>query len=287
MDTLVEGAKTKILIGSQRPTAIIGNRIDAAINERITTAVRTMDMSPIEAEAIAQVRDGADVIQIKLDLEGIDEVKALPTVVEAVGRAVPLPICLNTKNSRALQAALEVCSGKPLVNAITGEEQSIKELLPIVVKRKAAVITLGFDKAGLPYEFDGLPVKFDETFELARLVLRKALAAGMPRENIIVGIPTVPVTEDPAAAAATLELIARLARIEQLNVALDPRGISQGLPDEGFFDQVFLAAAMARGVTCATIDPLLGRKVVRATDLVLNKDAAIQRYYAFDSDTPG
>ena len=114
MDTILQGTNTEVRIGSTQPTVIIGNRIHAARNARIADAVRRMDMSMIQQEAITQAEEGAQVIGVWLGIEGVDEAQALVRLVESVAEVVPLPLCLGSRDPKALEAALEACPGKPL-----------------------------------------------------------------------------------------------------------------------------------------------------------------------------
>ena len=269
METLVKGTKKEVLIGPGRPMVVIGNLIDPAAGEDMAAAIKGLDMGPLEDAAKKQARDGADLISVKVEMDGVDEVAALPRAVKAVAQAVDLPLCLTTRDVKALKAALEVCPGKPLVNAATAQEGSMMEVLPLVLAYSAAVITLGYSDVGLPYEFQGLPFKFDVPFEHHRIVLRKALATGIPRQDIVIGVSSPAIADDPSGAAKALELVRSLSRMEQLSVALDPGSITRSQADQGVLDQVLAVATMACGVNCVFGDPAVMRKLADAADLLL------------------
>ena len=268
METLVRGTGKEALIGPGRPRIIIGNRIDPAAGPGMAKALKEMDPKPIAEEARLQASQGADLISVRAAGEGIDEVKALPAAIKAVAQAVDLPLCITTREAGPLKAALEVCPGKPLVNAVTAEVKSAAGLLPLVLAREAAVITLGFDQAGLPYEFKGLPFKFDVSYELHRIALRKALSMGVARENVIIGIQAGALTQDPKSALFALELMADMARMEQLSVALEPGILTRGLEEPERYEKTLLAAALTRGVNVVIGDPLVVGPTVKAADRI-------------------
>ncbi|MBN1314624.1 MAG: dihydropteroate synthase [Anaerolineales bacterium] len=271
MDTIISGSKSELVIGPGRPTVIIGNRIRIEKNPRLAKAAIELDMQPFVVEAQAQITEGADVIQIDLEGQAIDEARVLPEVVKAVSKAVPNPICIKTQNPQALAAAIDLCSGKPLVYAITAEIKSMKEILPVAFQKEVAVITVGDNETGLPYEYKGLPIDFDEDLELARLVFRKALSVGIPRQDIILGVRSKSLADDPKAAITTLALIEYLARIEQINFIFDTGDLVHGLDESEKVSQVLITLAISKGVTCVIADPVVVKSTVGTVDLALNK----------------
>jgi 5-methyltetrahydrofolate--homocysteine methyltransferase len=271
MDTVLSGNDLELLIGPGRPVVIIGNRISTRNNPRLAKAAEERDMSPFVAEAQAQVHEGAQVIQIELEGQNIDEAQVLPRVVKAISQKVPQPICIKTQNPQALAAAIDASDGKPLVNAITATVKSLKELLPVAFEKMAPVITIGDNDTGLPYEYEGLPIDFDVDLELARLVLRQALSAGIPREEIILGVRSKALADDPNAAVSTLDLIEYLARIEQINFVFETDALVQGLDESEKAGQVLIALAISKGVTCVIADPAKVKKTIDMVNLAMNK----------------
>ena len=278
MDTVLQGTGTEVVIGPDQPTVIIGNRIHAARNPKIAEAVRRMDVALIQEEARAQAEKGAQVIGVWLGIEDVDEAQTLAQLVKAVAEVVPLPLCLGTNDPEALDAALDACPGKPLVSSITAEEIALGELIPIAMKHNAAIVGFGWNRRGLPREFDGFPNDFDLPFELTRIVLRKALSAGIPREDILIGVWPEPIVENPKAAAKVLDLMDCLSRIEQLNIALDTTCISQGFPGRDTLDLALLTMAMRAGATCCMLDPAKGKKAVLTADLLLGRGVSVEQY---------
>jgi 5-methyltetrahydrofolate--homocysteine methyltransferase len=274
MDTVLKGSEAEVIIGPDRPTVIIGERINPSGRKRLEEALRREDLSLVREEAIAQVEAGADVIDVNVGAPGVDEKKLLPMAVQEVAAAVPVPICIDTSDPEALAAALEVCPGKPVVNSVNGEERSLRETLPLVRERGAAVIGLAIGEQGVPTELE-------ERVELARLVLRECLSARIPREDIILDPLALAVAADHTAGLTVLRTIARLARIEQINMTLGASNISFGMPDRGAMNQVFVALAIHAGVTCPIMDPIEGRRAVLIADLILGRDEFAKRYLSF------
>jgi 5-methyltetrahydrofolate--homocysteine methyltransferase len=280
MDTILRGTGKEVVIGPGRPVVIIGNRIDATANEAVARAVRNMDMALIQEVARGQAEAGADVVGIRVGMEGVDATRALVAVTKAVAEAVPLPICIDSKQPEALEAALRACPGKPLVSSITAEDLALQELLPIAVDRGAAVIGFGVNEGGLPAEFVDMPGVASENVELARLVLRTMLAKYLPREDAILGIPVIALADDPGGAAATLDLIAHLSRIEQLNIALEPAVAARGLSRSDGIGEILFALGVRAGATCAIGDPVKLCRTARVADLLLARRDALERLSA-------
>jgi 5-methyltetrahydrofolate--homocysteine methyltransferase len=278
MDTVLKGSEAEVIIGPDRPTVIIGERINPSGRKRLEQALQHEDLSLVREEAIAQVEAGADVIDVNVGAPGVDEKKLLPMAVQEVAAAVPVPICIDTSDPEALAAALEVCPGKPLVNSVNGEERSLREILPLARERGAAVIGLAIGEQGVPTELE-------ERVELARLVLRECLAARIPREDIILDPLALAVASDGNAGLTVLRTIARLAQIEQINMTLGGSNISFGMPDRAAMNQVFVAMAINAGVTCPIMDPIEGRRAVLIADLILGRDEFAKRYLSFVRQT--
>lgn len=274
METRLKGSETEIVIGPDRPTVIIGERINPSGRRRLGEALQRQDMSVVREEALAQVRAGADVIDVNVSATGLDERKLLPLAVQAVAEVVPVPICIDTADPEALAAALEACPGKPLVNSVNGEERSLREILPLVRERGAAVI-------GLAMGEQGVRTGVEERVEMARLVLRASISAGIPREDVILDPLALSIAAEPGAGLATLRAISRVAEMEQVNMTLGASNISFGLPDREAMNGIFVALAIAAGVTCPIMDPFEGRRAVLIADLILGRDDFAKRYLAF------
>ena len=270
METVLKGTAKEVIIGPGRPTVIIGDRISFA-NDDMAQAIREANMTVVKQVAKAQAQAGADVINVSVKSDGVDENKLLPQVVQAVAEAVALPISIDTEEPEALAEALAVCPGRPLVNSISCKEQSLSQLLPLAVKRGAAVIGLALDD-------EGIPKTVEDRVELAREVLRRSITAGIARADVILNPMTLPVKDNPTSAAITLNTISQLRRIEGINVTLSPNGYAKSLPDCNNIDQILLALAIYHGVNCPIVNPSQGRQAIVTADLLLGQAGATARY---------
>ena len=164
METVITSTKQEVVISSDRPTVFIGERINPAGKKKMAEALKAGDLEIVRKEAVMQVEAGADVIDVNVGTFGVDEVVLLPLAVSAVMEAVDVPLCIDSANAEALEAALEVYQGKPLVNSVSGEEKSLAKVLPLVKKQGAAVV-------GLLQDDDGIPGDTKKRIEIARKIV--------------------------------------------------------------------------------------------------------------------
>jgi 5-methyltetrahydrofolate--homocysteine methyltransferase len=271
METRVSSATREVVISHDRPTVIIGERINPTGKKRMSQALREGNLDIVREEALAQVRAGADIIDINVAASGVDEVNLLPRVVTAVAEAVEVPLCLDSPNPEALAAALKVYRGKALVNSVTGEGNSLKAVLPLVKEHGAAVIGLVQDEAGIPKDAES-------RLAVARKIIERAEAAGIPREDVIIDCLAFAVGADPRSALVILETARRIKAELGLNMTLGASNVSFGMPERGLLNGAFAAMTIAAGVNCLIADAAKVRPVVLAADLLLNRDEYARRY---------
>jgi 5-methyltetrahydrofolate--homocysteine methyltransferase len=271
METRVSSATREVVISHDRPTVIIGERINPTGKKRMSQALREGNLDIVREEALAQVRAGADIIDINVAASGVDEVNLLPRVVTAVAEAVEVPLCLDSPNPEALAAALKVYRGKALVNSVTGEGNSLKAVLPLVKEHGAAVIGLVQDEAGIPKDAES-------RLAVARKIIERAEAAGIPREDVIIDCLAFAVGADPRSALVILETAGRIKAELGLNMTLGASNVSFGMPERGLLNGAFAAMTIAAGVNCLIADAAKVRPVVLAADLLLNRDEYARRY---------
>jgi len=270
-ETRVRGTKREVTISSCRPAVIIGDRINAATRDRVAEACRRRDVAFIQEEAVLQAREGARVLSVNARAEGVEEVEALAWTIQAIAESSPLPLCIDTVDPAALAAALAVCPGRPLVNGISCKESALSELLPLAVEHGAAVI-------GKALTDEGVPRTLEERVEVAREVLRQSITAGIAREDVILDPLALAIDDDGGDASIALESIGRLARIEAVNLTLQPGRITGDLPQPQAIANTFCALAIRQGVTCPIVDPVEGKEAVLIANLLLGKDGALGEY---------
>jgi 5-methyltetrahydrofolate--homocysteine methyltransferase len=271
METRVSSATKEVVISDSRPTVLIGERLNPTGKAKLAAALQAGDMQVVQAEALAQVQAGADVLDVNVGVPGVDEVSLLPRAVQAVMEVVDVPLCLDSHNVKALEAALKVYQGKPLVNSVSGEERSMSDLLPLIKERGAVVIGLTMDEKGIPGDAEG-------RLEIARRIVQRAGALGIPREDVVIDCLAMAVGVDSRAGLVTLETIRRVKAELGVNMTFGGSNISFGMPDRPLLNGAFMAMAIAVGITCPIVNVSQVRPAVLAIDLALGRDRHAARY---------
>jgi len=271
METRVSSIKKEIVIGDEWPTVLIGERINPAGKKRLTEALKKGNLEMVRSEALVQAQAGADILDVSVGTFGVDEVELLPQAVQAVIETVELPLCLDSANPEALEAALKVYKGKPLLNSVTGEDRSLAKVLPLVKEYGAAVI-------GLVQDDKGIPKDAEQRVVLAHKIVKRAEAAGIAREDIIIDCLAFAVGADPSSGPAVLEAIRRIKAELGVNVTLGASNVSFGMPDRPLLNNAFIVMAIAAGAPCLIVDVAKVRPAVLAADLILDHDKRARRY---------
>lgn len=271
METKVSSSEKEVIISHQRPTVLIGERINPTGKKRLADALRVGDLEVVRAEAIAQVQAGADILDVNVGVAGLDEVRLLPEAVQAVSEVVDVPLCIDSGNPKALEAALRVCRGKALVNSVSGEERSLEEVLPLIKEYGAAVVGLSMDEAGVSDNAE-------QRVSIAHKIVERAVALGIPPEDVVIDCLVTAVGADSAAGLQTLETVRRIKTELGVNMTMGASNLSFGMPDRELLTGVFLAIAITAGVNCPVVDVAKVRPAVLAADVVLNRDRYAMRY---------
>jgi 5-methyltetrahydrofolate--homocysteine methyltransferase len=271
METRVSSPSKEVIIGDNQPTVLIGERINPTGKKKLAEALKAGDLEIVRKEALAQVQAGADIIDVNVGVFGIDEAALLPKTVQTVMETVDTPLCLDSSNPDALEAALKVYKGKPLVNSVSGEEHSLKRVLPLIKKHGAAVI-------GLVQDDDGIPKDAEGRVRVARKIVNRAEAAGIPREDVIIDCLAFAVGAEPDSGVAIMEAIRRIKVELGVNMTMGASNVSFGLPDRELLNNAFVVMATAAGATCLIVDVAKVRSIILAADLVLGRDKRARRY---------
>ena len=274
METILVGLEREVIAASNRPTVLIGDRINPVGRKGLARSLTEGDLGLLAAEAREQAREGADVIDVHVGGVDVDEESLLPTAVQLAASVTGLPICLDTSDADALEAALEVCPGKPLVNSVGGERKALEKILPLVKDHGAALIGLTMDEGGIP----DTP---EERLSIAERILAEAVNLGIPEQDVVIDPLALSVGADQGAAAVTLESIRLIATSLGVNMTLGAKNVYFGLPERQGVNDIFLALAIAAGVTCPLVDPKRARRVIVVTDLLLGRDEFATRYISY------
>ena len=277
METILKSARKTVIISPEKPTVLIGERINPTGKKRLAVALGAGSLDIVRVEAEAQVEAGADVLDVNVGAIGVDEVALLPKAVHLVMETVKVPVCIDSANAEALRSALAVHKelapeGKPLVNSVNGEEASLGRVLPLVAEYKTAVIALAMDE-------DGVPSTSGKRLTVARKIVERAEVLGIPREDVIIDCLALTVgADDSQAGRITLEAIRMVREELGVNMTLGASNVSFGLPEREVVNWAFLAMAIQSGVNCPIVDAAKVRPAILAADLLLGRDEYAMRY---------
>jgi len=271
MQTLLKSRTKEYRITTDGPIAIIGESINPTRRKKLTTALLSGEMEYIFELAQTQIDTGADILDINVGAPGVDEVHMLSQVALAVSERFDVPICLDSSNQEALAAALKVVQGKPLVNSVNGEEVNLSKLLPLIKEFGAAVIGLTMDENGISSDPE-------VRMGIAAKILERAGKLGIPAEDVVIDPLVLTVGADQHAGRVTLRTIEMVRRELGVNINLGASNVSFGLPDRHTVNQAFLALGAGAGASCVITNPEKLTPIIRASDLLLGRDAFAGRF---------
>lgn len=274
MHTILKSNTKEVTIGVDRPFVMIGEKLNPTGLKKLGQALVEQNFDYVKQLAQRQVAWGAEVLDVNVGHPEIDEVAIMPKVVEAVLSVVDVPLCIDSNEPKILEAGLKLAPGKPLVNSVNGEEKQLATVLPIVKERGAAVIGLTIDEEGIPATPEG-------RLAAAGTIIERATRMGIPIEDIIIDPLVMTVGHNSDAALVTLKTIELVKKEYGVNISLGASNVSFGLPDRHSVNSAFLALAMQTGVTCSITDPIKLGAAIKATDLLLGKDANSMRYLKY------
>ena len=266
MDTVLRSASKTVTIGAGHPFCIIGERINPTGRKRFAEQLRAGDLSTVTVDTLAQMEAGADVLDVNAGIPLVDEAELLKTMLTTIQANTDLPLCIDSSVIEALEAGLSVYEGKALVNSVTGEDERLEEILPLVARHGAAVIGLANDETGIPETPQ-------QRLEIATKIVKAAGDHGIPPSDVVIDPLAMTVGADTEAVSTTLEAI-RLIRAELgVNMSLGASNVSFGLPQRHVLNAAFLPMAMAAGLTSAIMSTApVCVESVRAADLLLGHD---------------
>jgi 5-methyltetrahydrofolate--homocysteine methyltransferase len=271
MKTVLKSASVEIVISTDGPVVMIGEKINPTGRKKLAAALQAGDFEYVKQQALQQVSFGAHVLDVNVAVPGLDEKSLLPSVVKFLAGELSVPFCLDSNNPEALAAALAAAPGKPLVNSVSGEEAKLRDILPVVKDRGAAVIGLTMDNAGIP-------ATAEARLAIAGKIIERAARTGIPAEDVVIDPLVLSVGADQKAAAVTLQTIALVRREFGVNVNLGASNVSFGLPDRQTVNQAFLALSFGAGASCVITDAEKLGGIILASDLLLGRDAYGKRY---------
>ena len=267
METILTSPTREVRIGPDQPFVIIGERINPTGRKALAAEMAAGDYERVKSDALAQVAAGAQMLDVNAGIPMIDEPAVLAEIVQLVQELVEVPLCIDSSIVAALEAGLSVYKGKALVNSVTGEEERLESVLPLVAEHKAAVIGITNDESGISHDPG-------ERFKVAKKIVERAESYGIPREDVIIDPLAMPIGAVNTAGVTLFSITHRGQEELGCNTVCGASNISFGLPDREALNTTFLAMAIAAGMTSAITNPLVEsvRKTVLAGDVFMGLD---------------
>jgi len=271
--TVVSSATREVVIGDDRPFVIIGERINPTGRKLLAAEMKAGDFARVERDTIAQVEAGAHLLDVNAGIPLADEPAILAKTIELVQSLTDVPLWIDSSIVEALEAGLAVYRGKALVNSVTGEEERLERVLPLVKKYGAAVVAISNDETGISEDPD-------VRFAVAKRIVERASDHGIPREDIIVDPLLMPIGALPTAGRQVFRILGRLRDELKVNSTCGASNVSFGLPNREGINGTYLAMAMASGLTSAITNPLAEgvRQAVMAGDVLMGNDRDAARW---------
>ena len=266
-DTIISSATQEVVIGFDRPFAVIGERINPPGRKLLAEEMKNGDFSRVEADALAQVAAGATILDINAGIPLADEPAILAKTIQLVQNLVDVPLCIDSSIIEALEAGLAVYKGKALLNSVTGEDESLDRVLPLVKKYGAAVVAISNDETGISQDIN---VRFD----VAKKIVERAADYGIPASDVVVDPLVMPVGAINTSGRQVMEFVHRLRTELKVNTTCGASNFSFGLPNRNGVNCAFIACAIASGMTSAIINPMHDEVMlgVRGGNLMMGHD---------------
>lgn len=267
MTTTVESASKQVSISRELPTVIIGERINPTGRKKLQEELKAGKFDMVKTDAVAQIDAGAAILDVNAGVPGADESALLVQIIEVLTELTDVPLCIDTANIKALEAALKVYSGKALVNSVNGEEERLETVLPLIKQYDAAVI-------GLTMDDEGIPKTLEKRIEIAGKIIDRAAKLGIAAEDIVIDPLAMSVGADDQAGKMALDAVEAIVKKFGVNITMGCSNISFGIPDRELLNGTFLAMAIRCGLTCPITNPLLDEVVTSllAADLAMGRD---------------
>ena len=266
-NTVLSSAKQEVIIGFDHPFVAIGERINPTGRKLLAAEMKEGNYSRVEADALAQVAAGARMLDVNAGIPLADEPRILAETIKLVQSLTDVPLSIDSSIVEALEAGLAVYEGKALVNSVTGEEEVLERVLPLVKKHGAAVVAISNDETGISEDPD-------VRFAVAKKIVERAADFGIPSEDVVVDPLVMPAGALPGAGRQALHIIQRLRNELKVNTTCGASNISFGLPNRHGMNAAFLSMAMGAGMTSAIMNPLHEPEMsaVMGGDIMLGHD---------------
>jgi 5-methyltetrahydrofolate--homocysteine methyltransferase len=278
-ETLLSSPAKEVVIGFDRPFVVIGERINPTGRKALAADMAAGNFDTVVADALAQVEAGAQMLDVNAGIPLADEPAILAHTVELVQSITDVPLSIDSSVVEALEAGLSAYRGKPLVNSVTGEDEQMERVLPLVAKHGAAVVAITNDETGISEDPD-------VRFEVARRIVSRAEDHGISREDVVVDPLVMPIGAMGTAGRQVFRLLRRLRDELRVNTTCGASNVSFGLPNRTGLNAAFLPMAIASGLTSAITSPLHAEmlQAIKAADVLMGNDPHCASWIARNGD---
>ncbi len=266
-DTMISSATKEVVIGFDRPFVMIGERINPTGRKLLAAEMKAGDFSRVEADAVAQVAAGCHMLDVNAGIPLADEPALLARAIQLVQAVTDVPLSIDSSIVEALEAGVAAYVGKPLINSVTGEDEVLERVLPLVAKHGAAVVAISNDETGISEDPD-------VRFAVAKKIVERAADHGIPRADVVVDPLVMPIGALGQAGQQVFTLVRRLREELGVNTCCGASNVSFGLPNRHVITGTFLSMAIGAGMTSAIMNPLHDevRNAVMAADVLAGHD---------------
>jgi 5-methyltetrahydrofolate--homocysteine methyltransferase len=272
-DTVISSATREVVIGFERPFVMIGERINPTGRKILAAEMSAGNFSRVESDVLAQLAAGAQMLDVNAGIPLADEPAILAKTLQLVQSITDVPLSIDSSIVAALEAGLAVYKGKPLVNSVTGEEERLESVLPLVKKYGAAVVAISNDETGISEDPD-------VRFEVAKKIVQRAADHGIPHSDVVVDPLVMPIGAINQAGVQVMRLLGRLKNELKVNTTCGASNVSFGLPAREGISAVFLSMAIGAGLTSAIMNPMHVEivKACMGADVMMGHDPDCARW---------
>jgi len=265
--TIISSKTKEIIIGPDQPFVIIGERINPTNRKLLAEEMKAGYLERVQQDAMSQINAGAQILDVNAGVPLADEPKILADSIKLIQSISDVPLCIDSSIVEALKCGLEAYQGKALLNSVTGEEERLETVLPLVKQFGCAVIGISNDDSGISEDIN-------VRFEVAKKIVERAMDYGIPKEDILIDPLVMPIGAINDAGKQVLELIKKLQNELQVNTTCGASNLSFGLPNRHGLNTAFIAMAIANGMPCAITNPLEKEimQSIRGANVVMGHD---------------
>ncbi len=266
-NAVVSSASKEVVIGFEQPFVVIGERINPTGRKLLAEEMKNGDYSRVESDARAQIAAGAQILDVNAGIGTADEPRILAECIRLLQSITDVPLCIDSSIVDALEAGLAVYEGRALLNSVTGEEDRLERILPLVRKYDCSVVAISNDDSGISEDIN-------TRFEVAKKIVERASDHGIPASRIVVDPLVMPVGAVNTAGRQVMDLVRRLRTELKVNTTCGASNLSFGLPNRNGLNSAFISMAIASGMTSAITNPLHSElmQAVRGADVVMGHD---------------